>query len=58
VDLYNGDISSYKLSEKLQMRQSTCWSYATKVKNQMNAMQAIKGSKNKGGWTRLLYQKP
>lgn len=49
-----GTISSHQLSEKLDIRQSTCWSYSIKVKK---AMQEHKKESRKGGqqgWSRLV----
>jgi len=49
-----GTISSHQLSEKLDIRQSTCWSYSIKVKK---AMQEHKKEAKKGGqqgWSRLV----
>jgi hypothetical protein len=48
-----GTISSYQLSEKLQVRQSTCWQYAIKIKKAMHDKQ--KGRKNNNqGWSTLI----
>ncbi|RFZ81359.1 chromosome partitioning protein ParA [Mucilaginibacter terrenus] len=50
----NGTISSHQLSEKLQIRQSTCWTYAMRIKK---VMQEKKRSKLKGdqqGWSTLV----
>jgi hypothetical protein len=48
-----GAISSYQLSEKLQVRQSTCWQYAIKIKKAMHDKQ--KGKKNNNlGWSTLI----
>lgn len=51
---YNGEISSYKLSEKLKIRQSTCWNYAVKVKKVMLEQGKRNGKHNKAGWTALV----
>lgn len=53
-----GKISSYKLSEILSIRQSTCWAYSSRIKK------AIQDRKRKGkndqteelGWTALLFE--
>ncbi|RYG17994.1 MAG: chromosome partitioning protein ParA [Chitinophagaceae bacterium] len=57
--MYNhkGAISSHKLSEKLGIRQSTCWTYASKVKKIMEERKKdIKGS-GKAGWSKLVLEK-
>lgn len=49
-----GKISSHKLSEILSIRQSTCWTYASRVKKVMETMK--KDLKNAGdkGWSKLV----
>lgn len=48
-----GNISSYQLSEKLQVRQSTCWQYAIKIKKVMQ--EKGKGRRNSNlGWSNLI----
>jgi hypothetical protein len=57
--MYNskGAISSHKLSEKLGIRQSTCWAYAVKVKKVMDERKkSLKGS-GKSGWSKLVLDK-
>jgi len=57
--MYNskGAISSHKLSEKLGIRQSTCWAYAVKVKKVMDERKkSLKGS-GKSGWSKLVLEK-
>ncbi len=57
--MYNhkGAISSHKLSEKLGIRQSTCWTYASKVKKIMEERKKdIKGI-GKAGWSKLVLEK-
>lgn len=57
--MYNhkGAISSHKLSEKLGIRQSTCWTYASKVKKIMEERKKdIKGT-GKAGWSKLVLDK-
>jgi hypothetical protein len=52
-----GAISSHKLSEKLGIRQSTCWAYAVKVKKVMDERKKnLKGS-GKSGWSKLVLEK-
>lgn len=54
---YKGAISSHKLSEKLGIRQSTCWTYASKVKKIMEERKKdIKGT-GKAGWSKLVLDK-
>jgi hypothetical protein len=48
-----GTISSYQLSEKLSIRQSTCWQYAIKVKKVMDERKKGKRSSNLG-WSKLI----
>jgi len=48
-----GTISSYQLSEKLSIRQSTCWQYAIKVKKVMDERKKGKRSNNLG-WSKLI----
>ncbi|POY38540.1 chromosome partitioning protein ParA [Solitalea longa] len=50
-----GSISSHKLSEILDIRQSTCWAYSSKIKK---ALQSKKGKKNGAihGWSDLLLE--
>jgi hypothetical protein len=53
-----GTISSYQLSEKLQIRQSTCWHYSLRVKK---AMEEQKGKHKKNanqGWSKLIMEIP
>lgn len=48
-----GTISSYQLSEKLQIRQSTCWQYAMRIKKVMDDHK--KNRKNtRQGWSKLI----
>ncbi len=57
--MYNskGTISSHKLSEKLGIRQSTCWTYASKIKKVMEERKKdIKGV-GKSGWSKLVLDK-
>jgi hypothetical protein len=51
-----GTISSHQLSDKLNIRQSTCWAYATRVKKAM--VEHKKDSKKKGseGWSLLVME--
>jgi len=54
VYYYKGDISSYKLAQKLELRQSTCWSYASKVKRIMQEKGKKSLRNGKSGWTKLV----
>lgn len=47
-----GSISSYQLAEKTDMRQGTCWAYATRVKNLLDADKKHK----KENWTDLIMK--
>jgi two-component system, sensor histidine kinase LadS len=46
-----GNISSYQIAEKTDMRQGTCWAYATRVKSLLEAKRNKKGS-----WTDLIMK--
>jgi hypothetical protein len=51
-----GKISSYKLSELLSIRQSTCWAYSSRVKKAMLKMKKeLKNAGNKG-WSKLVFE--
>ncbi|MNQ84354.1 7TM diverse intracellular signaling [compost metagenome] len=49
-----GKISSHKLSEILNIRQSTCWTYGTRVKAVMEERKNILKKANKNGWSLLV----
>lgn len=49
-----GNISSHKLSELLQIRQSTCWSYSAKIKKAMKERRRISPFNQHEGWDSLL----
>jgi two-component system, sensor histidine kinase LadS len=51
-----GKISSYKLSEILSIRQSTCWSYAGKVKKLMGARKKELRDAGEKGWSKLVIE--
>ena len=53
--IYNsqGKISSYKLSEILSIRQSTCWAYSIKVKKNMDDRKKLLKDANKD-WSKLI----
>jgi hypothetical protein len=48
-----GTISSYQLSEKLQIRQSTCWQYAMRIKKTMDDHKHKKKNTQQG-WSKLI----
>ncbi|UEG51631.1 chromosome partitioning protein ParA [Mucilaginibacter daejeonensis] len=53
-----GAISSYQLSEKLQIRQSTCWHYALRIKKVLEDHKS-RGKKNTNqGWSKLILEIP
>ncbi|HEY0175427.1 MAG TPA: transposase, partial [Pedobacter sp.] len=52
----NGKISSHKLAEILNIRQSTCWTYGSKVKLVMEERKAILKKANKNGWSKLVLE--
>ncbi len=49
-----GKISSHKLAELLNIRQSTCWTYGTRVKTVMEERKSILKKSNKNGWSLLV----
>lgn len=51
-----GTISSHQLSEKLEIRQSTCWAYATRVKKAMTERKRESKKAGKQGWSRLVIE--
>lgn len=57
--IYNskGTISSHKLSEKLGIRQSTCWAYASKVKKVMEERKKDLRGIGKSGWSKIVLDK-
>jgi hypothetical protein len=54
--IYNtkGKISSHKLAEILNMRQSTCWTYGARIKEVMEERKSILKKKNVNGWSELV----
>jgi hypothetical protein len=50
-----GKISSHKLSEILGIRQSTCWSYSKKIKQQMEDKKIDFKKSSSQGWSELLF---
>ncbi len=57
--MYNhkGAISSHKLSEKLGIRQSTCWTYASKIKKVMDERKKDLKGVGPSGWSKLVLEK-
>jgi hypothetical protein len=51
-----GTISSHQLSEKLEIRQSTCWSYAIRVKKAMNERKKETKKGATQGWSKLVIE--
>lgn len=49
-----GKISSHKLSEILEIRQSTCWSYATRILKMMDERKKELKQANGQGWSLLV----
>jgi hypothetical protein len=48
-----GNISSYQLSEKLNIRQSTCWQYSLRIKKILESQKRNKKNLQQG-WSRLI----
>ncbi|MHA4811365.1 7TM diverse intracellular signaling domain-containing protein [Flavitalea flava] len=51
-----GKISSYKLSDILSIRQSTCWSYSGKVKKLMETRKKELRNAGEKGWSKLVIE--
>jgi hypothetical protein len=51
-----GKISSYKLSELLSIRQSTCWAYSTRIKKVMDEKKREYRKVDKMGWSKLIME--
>jgi len=51
-----GTISSPKLSEKLEIRQSTCWAYSNRVKKVMDERKKELKLTSKSGWSSLILK--
>jgi hypothetical protein len=49
-----GKISSHKLAEILNIRQSTCWTYGSKIKLIMEERKTMLKKTNKNGWSQLV----
>jgi hypothetical protein len=50
----NGTISSHQLSEKLDIRQSTCWTYAIRIKKVLQEKKKSRKKNDQQGWTVLV----
>ena len=51
-----GKISSHKLAEILNIRQSTCWTYGSKIKLLMEERKSVLKKANKNGWSKLVLE--
>lgn len=49
-----GKASSHKISEVLNMRQSTCWTYSSRVKTAMEEKKSLLKRSGKQGWSELI----
>ncbi|MOA28546.1 hypothetical protein D3C78_1494970 [compost metagenome] len=49
-----GKISSHKLSEILDIRQSTCWAYSSKIKKVMKEKKKAGSLHESDGWSTLI----
>lgn len=50
-----GKISSHKLAEVLGIRQSTCWTFGTRIKQVMENKKSVLKKSNKNGWSQLIF---
>jgi two-component system, sensor histidine kinase LadS len=57
--MYNhkGNISSHKLSEKLNIRQGTCWTYANRIKKILGERKKDTRKMGNAGWSKLVLLK-
>ena len=51
-----GNASSHKISEVLDMRQSTCWAYSSRVKTAMDEKKSLLKRSGKQGWSQLILE--
>ena len=51
-----GKISSHKLSEILSIRQSTCWTYSTRIKKVMEERKKELRNAGEKGWSKLVLE--
>ncbi|MCX2572944.1 7TM diverse intracellular signaling domain-containing protein [Pedobacter sandarakinus] len=52
----NGKISSHKLSELLTIRQSTCWTFGSRIKKVMEERKRLLKKTGKDGWSQLVIE--
>lgn len=52
----SGKISSHKLAEILEIRQSTCWQYSNRIKKLLSGRPKRTKSENGDGWSKLLLE--
>lgn len=52
----NGKISSHKLAEILEIRQSTCWQYSNRIKKLLSGRPRKTKPENGEGWSKLLLE--
>lgn len=52
-----GSISSYQLSEKIGIRQSTCWQYAIRIKKVMDEQKRTVRKGDNKGWSKLVIDR-
>ncbi len=53
-----GAISSYQLSEKIGIRQSTCWQYSIRIKKAIIEQKRYKSKNENQGWSKLILENP
>lgn len=51
-----GKISSHKLSELLSIRQSTCWTFGSRIKKVMEERKKTLKKNSKNGWSQLVIE--
>lgn len=51
-----GNISSYQIAEKLNVRQSTCWAYAIRIKNMVDHQKTASKKNKKASWVDLILK--
>lgn len=51
-----GNISSYQIAEKTDMRQGTCWAYAVRIKNLLDTEKNTSKKNKKGSWIDLIMK--
>lgn len=51
-----GTITTHKLSEKLDIRQSTCWAYANRIRKVMDERKKELRATGKSGWSSLILE--